>query len=240
LATRKGPGQGQGRLQPLNLRLRRAAQVQQQLEQAVVGLRTKLSLLDSLAEALGRPLEVNLEAGTAAYHLAYDGHALLLTLELPSRWAGGAGQDRGQRWLRRQQGGGSVLKRPPASHLWMRTASSHHPQHPQHNTHDQIRSSSAIETHRATGVLPHSTPAPTPTAQPFTPPPPTQPRRFPEDKPLLSVQAARHAGSGEALVALRSCPWSPRWAPAEMATRLFNYVRAEVTAMMSKAAARGG
>ncbi len=53
------------------------------------------------------------------------------------------------------------------------------------------------------------------------------------------MQAARHAGSGESLVALRSCPWSPRWAPGEMATRLFNYAREEVAGMMSKAAARG-
>ncbi len=54
----------------------------------MAGLQTKLLLLDHLAQALGRPLELNLEGGTAAYYLTYDGHALLLTLELPPRWAG--------------------------------------------------------------------------------------------------------------------------------------------------------
>jgi hypothetical protein len=62
-------------------------QVQQQLEQSLGNLLTKLSLLEHLAEMLGRPLEVNLMAGVAAYYLTYDGHALLLLLDLPTRYA---------------------------------------------------------------------------------------------------------------------------------------------------------
>ena len=61
-------------------------------------------------------------------------------------------------------------------------------------------------------------------------------RRFPEEKPQLSVQAARHAGSADSsFVVLRNCPWSPRWPPGEMGARLFNFVKDEVAAMMRKA-----
>lgn len=70
---------------PLTRALLLPLQVQQQLEQSLANLLTKLSLLEHLAEMLGRPLEVNLMAGVAAYYLTYDGHALLLLLDLPPR-----------------------------------------------------------------------------------------------------------------------------------------------------------
>ncbi len=60
-------------------------QVQQQLDQAVASLHTKVSLLENLSEMLGRPLEVNLVTGVAAYYLMFDGHALLLLMDLPPR-----------------------------------------------------------------------------------------------------------------------------------------------------------
>lgn len=49
------------------------------------------------------------------------------------------------------------------------------------------------------------------------------------------MQSVRHAGAADSLVVLRNLPWSPRWPAGEMATRVFNFVKDEVAAMMRKA-----
>lgn len=53
--------------------------------------------------------------------------------------------------------------------------------------------------------------------------------KFPDNSPLLTVTNVRAMGIGEAgSTTYTDCPWSPRWTPEEMASRLLTFLKVKV------------
>lgn len=58
--------------------------------------------------------------------------------------------------------------------------------------------------------------------------------KFPEEKPLLTLQSLRHMGMAEGTKVFKDYPWSPRWSCTEMAVRIYNYLRDEIPSFMRR------
>ncbi|GAX85129.1 hypothetical protein CEUSTIGMA_g12549.t1 [Chlamydomonas eustigma] len=53
--------------------------------------------------------------------------------------------------------------------------------------------------------------------------------KFPEEAPVLTLTNVRMLGSGvEGCSIIKDCPWSPRWATKEQASRILNFVKAKL------------
>ncbi|KAG2488486.1 hypothetical protein HYH03_012990 [Edaphochlamys debaryana] len=56
--------------------------------------------------------------------------------------------------------------------------------------------------------------------------------RFPADKPAITLHSARQLSAPDAARTYREYPWSPRWAPREMAARIHNWLLEELPSFM--------